>query len=77
MSHFSSDKITFYLGCWAFVVFTDSTAAMSALEDFSNAHPKVPDIFNWLVLAACRGHKIYFCWVPAQVSVKENEEQMR
>ena len=49
---------------------------MSALEDFNNAHPIVSDIFNWLVLAACRGHIIYFCWVPAQVSVKGNEEQM-
>ena len=47
---------------------------MSALEDFNNAHPIVSDIFNWLVLAARRGHIISFCWVPAHVSVKGNEE---
>ena len=34
----------------------------------------VSDIFNWLVLAARRGYIISFCWVPAHVSVKANEE---
>ena len=57
-----------------FVIFTDSRGVLSALGDFNNAHPIVSDIFNWLVLAARRGHRIYFCWVPAHVFVKGNEE---
>lgn len=64
----------FTLDVGGFVIFTDSRAALSALEDFNNAHPIVSDIFNGLVLAARRGHRISFCWVPAHVSVKGNEE---
>ena len=64
----------FTLDVVGFVIFTYSRAALSPLEDFNNAHPIVSEIFNWLVLAARREHRISFCWVPAHVSVKGNEE---
>ena len=64
----------FTLDVAGFIIFTDSRAALPALEDFSNAHPIVLDILNWLVLTARRGQRISFCWVPAHVSVKRNEE---
>ena len=74
VGHFSSDKISFYLGCWGFCYFFWLQSSLPVLEDFNNAHPIVSDIFNWLVLAARRGHIISFCWIPAHVSVKGNEE---
>ena len=64
----------FILDVGGFVIFTDFRAALSALEDFNNAHSIVSDIFNWFVLATGRGHKISFCWVPVHVSVKENDK---
>ena len=67
-------KSLFTLDVGDFVIFSDSRAALSALEDFNNDHPIVSDIFNWLVLAVRRGRRISFCWVSANVSVKGNEE---
>ena len=39
-------KSLFTLDVGDFEIFSDSRAAMSALEDYNNAHPTVSDIFN-------------------------------
>lgn len=56
-----------------YVIYCDSTAALSAVENIYSSHPLVTQIFIWILLCRRRGHVIYFCWVPAHVSVEGNE----
>lgn len=56
-----------------YVIFSDSRAALSSVENRFSFHPLVLQIFIWLLLCRRRGHTISLCWVPAHVSVEGNE----
>ncbi len=56
-----------------FTIFSDSRAALQALESFNPSHPLIINILEWLYLLAQRGKQVNFCWVPAHVGVQGNE----
>ncbi len=55
-------------------IFSDSRAALLAIENQFSLHLLVLEICIWLLLWRRRGHVIPLCWVPAHVSVKGNEK---
>ena len=60
-------------GAVRFTIFSDSRAALSALEVFNSPHPLVQGVFRELSLVLRRGKRVLFCWVPAHVGIHGNE----
>lgn len=64
-------KVIFTLPQQSFTIVCDSRSALPAL---GNCHPLVLAILEWLFLVRCRGHRVNFCWVSANVGVEGNEQ---
>ena len=58
-----------------FIIYTDSSSVLCALQQLMPTHPLVQEVQDWLVLVHSRKRaKINFCWVPAHVNVEGNEK---
>lgn len=55
-----------------YIIYCDSTAAISATEIIYFSHPLVIQIFMWIILCHRRGHNVNFCWVSAHVYEEGN-----
>lgn len=54
-------------------IYSDSTAALSSLENNFNYHPLVLEIYTWVLLCHTRGHQTLPCWLPTHVFIDGNE----
>ena len=54
--------------------FCDSRSVLQILECFNPDHPLVIEILEWIFLIKHRGKNVSFCWVPAHVGVRGNEQ---
>ena len=58
-----------------YVIHTDSQSSLSSLKQLYPRHPLVQEVQEWLILLHCRKKcEVCFCWVPAHVDIKGNEE---
>ena len=65
-------EIAFYPG-ENFVILSDSTSVLQAIEHFNTTQPIVLEILEWIYLIKNRGCNISLCWSPAHVGIQGNE----
>ena len=51
----------------SFVIYSDSSSAISALKQYNPHHPLIQKAQEWLFRIACKFKHLRFCWVPAHV----------
>ena len=57
-----------------FVIYTDSKSAIDAISKYNTFHPLAQKAQEWLFLIYARFKSVCFCWVPAHVGIKGNEQ---
>ena len=56
-----------------FVIYTDSSSAITALKESYSFHPLIQQAQEWLFRLASKFKDVIFCWVPAHVGIEGNE----
>ena len=57
-----------------FVIYSDSRSALESLRKYNAFHPLVQKAQEWLFRISCRLKSVCFCWVPAHVGIRGNEQ---
>lgn len=56
-----------------YTIFSDSTSALYAIEQYNSSNPIVLKIQNWIVRLHSRHKEVMFCWTPSHINITGNE----